>query len=248
MDDYDEDEAVKFVDEKKKELYGYVLEVDDDIEVGFVPAFVAARHTEVETWKIVLTLSYFGSEPTGEQLEVPILKFHADFGDLLRSGEHFDVTLCVQGEEINAHKAVLVARSDYFKAMFTPGFMENESKKIIMDDTEPGTFKNILNYIYSDATPLFADESCLDLLCAADKYGIIDLKDKLEKLIDANLTGENIVEVLLLAEKHDFEALKRKAMKKFPLYAGALLSREEKWDKLQECPSILRKLLLLLNH
>ena len=47
-----------------------------------------------------------------------------DFAKLVNDPVFSDVCFEVEGKKVYAHKAILVARSDYFKAMFTSNMEE----------------------------------------------------------------------------------------------------------------------------
>ena len=49
---------------------------------------------------------------------------------LFESMECMDVTLIVDNDRIPAHKGVLTARSEYFRAMFTSQFVESDMSEV----------------------------------------------------------------------------------------------------------------------
>lgn len=71
---------------------------------------------------------------------------HSLFQDQLFS----DVAFNVQGVQIPAHKAILAARCEQFKAMFTSELREANANEIIISDTRPDVFKGkiVLNSLY----------------------------------------------------------------------------------------------------
>uniref|UniRef100_UPI00398EA0B9 zinc finger and BTB domain-containing protein 21-like n=1 Tax=Pristiophorus japonicus TaxID=55135 RepID=UPI00398EA0B9 len=73
-------------------------------------------------------------------------------------GQLCDVVLIVGDHKFRAHKNVLAASSDYFRALFTK--KENESQSVFqLDLCEATIFENILNYIYSSS--LFIEKKSL---------------------------------------------------------------------------------------
>ena len=66
----------------------------------------------------------------------------------MHSGIVSDVTVVVQGEEIQMHSFVLSARSEVFQRQLSSGMQETKSKEIIIEDSEPVIFKAFLRYLY----------------------------------------------------------------------------------------------------
>lgn len=56
----------------------------------------------------------------------------AGLNDLRKKEELLDITLIVQNEVFHAHKAVLAACSDYFRAMFTDNMLESRQTEIVL--------------------------------------------------------------------------------------------------------------------
>ena len=81
---------------------------------------------------------------------------------LLDDNEHKDVTFVVGPckDVVRAHKAVLVARGDYFKGLFRLGSMrESETNEMVMEKFTVPTLERMLEYIYTNrvvsCAPLF---------------------------------------------------------------------------------------------
>ncbi|KAL6043812.1 Ankyrin repeat and BTB/POZ domain-containing protein 2, partial [Balamuthia mandrillaris] len=109
-----------------------------------------------------------------------------------------DVTFVVQGQPLRAHKSILTAVSPYFERimslfltlmmpMFLPtaGLLEAQSNRVVVDDTSPAIFKQLLAFIYSGANPDIIDEkkqeatnaqAVLELLPLAHRYNLSALR------------------------------------------------------------------------
>ena len=118
---------------------------------------------------------------------------------------------------------------------------ESASKEITVPDIPPDVFREMLKFVYTDERPEYDGETSVDLLRAADKYGLDDLKLMVEAQLCSHIDSSNVVEVLIIAERHNCCALMRSATAVFRSY-GAMVA-EDKWEKLEECPKLLRKLL-----
>lgn len=70
---------------------------------------------------------------------------------MLNSKEYSDITICIDGRDIYAHRAVLSSRSTYFQAMFSHEFKEAEKSKIVLSSVASyDLFYNLLEFMYSD--------------------------------------------------------------------------------------------------
>ncbi len=155
----------------------------------------------------------------------------ADFGRLLENQEFVDVYFEIDGKTVGAHKCVLSCknfeffqrkflvildsyfsgRSKTFNAMFKHDFRENHDKTVKIDDVDYDAFYELLRFIYCGRA-LNLEQVALSLLPAADKYGILALKAQCENHLNSNIYIENVLEVLVIADLHSCEKLKRKSI------------------------------------
>ncbi|PIO58647.1 BTB/POZ domain protein [Teladorsagia circumcincta] len=59
-----------------------------------------------------------------------------------------DVTLVAEGARISAHRVVLAATTDYFKAMFTNNMAESDSNTIELKGVEATALEALINFCY----------------------------------------------------------------------------------------------------
>ncbi len=86
-----------------------------------------------------------------------------EFFDLLKSGDHSDVTFIVQGVRFQAHRVVLGARCKFFKVLLFGDMKEAKTNlDIPILDTTPDSFRALLEYIYSGRVCLgdLSDQVC----------------------------------------------------------------------------------------
>lgn len=72
-------------------------------------------------WIIIIYLIYFLTILA----TIQTTSLSKDMGKLVNSDLFSDVCFIIEKQEVYAHKAILVARSDYFKAMFSHNMKES---------------------------------------------------------------------------------------------------------------------------
>ncbi|CAL1285697.1 unnamed protein product [Larinioides sclopetarius] len=95
---------------------------------------------------------------------------------LSESSRFADVTLKCGGASIPAHKIILSARSPVFAAMFVNPMKESLRNEVDITDIHESALRDLLKYVYTGKTCDLTDSSAAELLNAADKYQIQDLK------------------------------------------------------------------------
>lgn len=122
-----------------------------------------------------------------------------------------DVTLNVNGTKFRAHKIILASGSPVFAAMFEHPMKEKADNEVEIEGIEDGIFRELLRFMYSgkvDDIKSIAD----GLLAAADKYSLEELKIICEETLAENLSNENAVEYLKVAELHNAPYLKKQVV------------------------------------
>uniref|UniRef100_A0A1A9W5K7 BTB domain-containing protein n=1 Tax=Glossina brevipalpis TaxID=37001 RepID=A0A1A9W5K7_9MUSC len=153
-------------------------------------------------------------QPKKTQYKVIEGKLNENLGNLLDNGKLSDVTFFVGDREVQAHKALLIfctTRSDVFAAMFQHDMEESQINRIVVSDIDYDVLKEMLKFIYTDKAPNL-DEMAHDLLAAADKYALENLKVMCEETLCTKISAENAAETLILADLHSATQLKAHAM------------------------------------
>ncbi|GIY28619.1 protein roadkill [Caerostris darwini] len=134
-----------------------------------------------------------------------LIRLSKNFEDLLDPKESYfsDVSLVCGSVAIPAHKAVLCARSPVFAAMFTAQMKENTENKVHITDVEEPILRAMLVHIYTGKTEDLNVASAGDLLFAADKYQLEDLKQVCSDYLKENMTLENVLNTLVLGHLHN---------------------------------------------
>jgi len=203
-----------------------------DVTAQLAPSQLAPAADVV--WRCTTKIYYEGSSGEPTHMSGDLLK-------LLESAECADITFSVGGEEIKAHKAILFARSKYFAAMFRSKSKEDSSGKIDVPDADPKVFRGMLEFLYGGFSPKQLDDIALDLFIIADKYGIDKLRDICELNLRTHLNADNVVDALLLAERHNLQDLMAAAKVVFRANRDVLMQSEDNREKLTQ--DILAKLM-----
>ncbi|XP_075153433.1 protein roadkill-like [Haematobia irritans] len=135
-------------------------------------------------------------------------RLFSDMSKLLYTGKFSDITLTVDGKELKAHKNILSLRSEVFAAMFDyDELKENTSNCIIIEDLHYDIACEMLRFIYSNKSSNL-DVMALDLLAAADKYALKELKRLCELSLYRNIAIDTVLPILVYADRHSSFTLK----------------------------------------
>lgn len=115
----------------------------------------------------------------GGKCEIDVTtRFSDDMFKLCENELYCDVTFILDtGVRIPAHRVILAARSEYFRALLFGGLSESTQDEIHLDLPLPA-FRSILKYIYSGRLSLASlkDDHILDTLGLADHFGFTELQ------------------------------------------------------------------------
>lgn len=132
---------------------------------------------------------------------------HTDFlsdniGSLFLNQNFSDVTFVVDGEKFPAHKVLLAARSEYFRAMLYGGMKESDEGEIVLEETNVFAFRILLRYIYTAKLTLleYKEEQVMDILGLAHKYGFIKLQNAIADYLKAILNNKNLCTIFNISQ------------------------------------------------
>ena len=83
---------------------------------------------------------------------------------ILNQNVFSDVIFLVDGKQIYAHKAILSAQCDHFRAMFTSGMKESSQTQIEIKDWSYNSYALLMEYLYTGSIQNFNPTVALDLL------------------------------------------------------------------------------------
>ncbi|KAF5279209.1 hypothetical protein FQR65_LT03456 [Abscondita terminalis] len=121
----------------------------------------------------------------------------------------FDITLIVGRKHFKAHKAVLAACSDYFRAMFTEPMLESRQNEVTLNGLTAKGFKIVLDYMYT--ARLVLDQSNVqDVLSAANHIQIQLVVYACCTYLQNQIEIENCVDIANIAENYCLSHLKNR--------------------------------------
>ncbi|CAG9761009.1 unnamed protein product [Ceutorhynchus assimilis] len=129
---------------------------------------------------------------------------------LREKGELLDITLIIEGHIFRAHKAVLSACSDYFRAMFTDNMLEATQNEICLNGLSANGFDPLLEYAYSGYLTLNL-ANVQDVLAAASHIQMIKCVYTCAEYLQSQIDLDNCLDIATIAETYSLETLKVKA-------------------------------------
>ncbi|CAF4423282.1 unnamed protein product [Rotaria socialis] len=119
-----------------------------------------------------------------------------DFGKLYNQSDYSDVELIIESEHFFAHRTILAARSEYFRALLYGGLRESQhdNHAIEIKECKAAAFKILLRYIYTGQINLAkeTEDTLLDLLGLVHQYGFEQLESSLSMYIQSILSLSNV--------------------------------------------------------
>ncbi|XP_028817323.1 AP2-interacting clathrin-endocytosis protein isoform X2 [Denticeps clupeoides] len=122
------------------------------------------------------------TDPDALVLE-PASGLGADLLALYQSGEACDIGVQVGERLFSAHRAVLCARSQYFRAMLCGNWMESSRQSITLQGLGPDEMEILLLFMYGAILDLPPGTNVSQVVMAADMLGLEGLKDVAEMVL-----------------------------------------------------------------
>jgi len=169
------------------------------LELGFVDG------DEIIVYKI-----HFNYNEKESDVVVPPSSYQTDFRYLYSQKVFADITFLIEGQKVTAHKCVLAARCEKFRAMLQNSFREGQQSEITLD-CKLVPFQAMLEYIYTDNIPSECD-LLFDVLALAEEYLLLHLKSICEVKLLENLDLYNAANLLVHADLYRCETLKKFCM------------------------------------
>jgi len=137
-------------------------------------------------------------------------------GDFYRLLDYYstDVEFRVLQKKIRAHKIILSARSNFFRAIFSSGMKEASNGVVEIVDISMTIFRFMLKYMYSGKYEGdISLQNVEEVLYAASKYYLVGPKILCEKVLYENLNINTLPKIHELSQKYLLKSLRGELMK-----------------------------------
>ncbi|XP_065343465.1 BTB/POZ domain-containing protein 9 [Cloeon dipterum] len=148
------------------------------------------------------------NSPNGEVEHIQALS--ANIGALYLNDEYSDVVLNINGlDKFHAHKVILAARSEYFRALLYGGMKESQQAEVELMCSNCDAFKALLRYIYTGQMSLSAmkEETVLEVLGLANTYRFEELEHSLADYLRQILNVRNACMIFDAATLYQMRSL-----------------------------------------
>ncbi|KAK0075069.1 hypothetical protein PV326_011917, partial [Microctonus aethiopoides] len=135
-----------------------------------------------------------------------------------------DVMFELDDGSMPAHRAILTARCDMMKAMFSGDFRESSAKVIVFPGVREYTFHKLLCYLYTDEVP--AISLCLPRLVNLVESRVIEDLERLAQN-DGNEGVENCLRLLEPCKLHNADQLADWYLKDYDYYQKCFAEQDK---------------------
>jgi speckle-type POZ protein len=161
------------------------------------------------------------------KVNVPPPQLALHLRSMVNNEQYSDIVLRAgnDGRPVYAHRVLLVARCDVFRAMFTGGMREAASTDVTLQDIEEAVLLLLLEFIYTDTVEV-PPSLALPLLVAADRFRLERLQGLCEEAIAGMLDLENVCAVFEAADTLRAHQLRRICFNWILAHLGQLLQSD----------------------
>jgi hypothetical protein len=151
--------------------------------------------------------------------------------ELFQSGKFCDVKIKCGSKEFNVHRCILSLSSEVFERMFLSDMIETRSNIIEINDISDDICEEMLRFMYYNEIK-HLDTNALDLLYAADKYAIENLKILCIQSLIETFTFETAAEMLIRANIYNSKLLKDNLLLFIKTYSKEVFATDQ-WKQLE---------------
>jgi hypothetical protein len=158
------------------------------------------------------------------------------------------VTLVADGVEMPANRALLAARSWYFRALFFSGLKESKQNIAEFPCLSAVTLRFVLHFVVSDDYPELARGAMdsFNLLVAAEMFMMDALKKLALEACINSIRPENVLEVLMGARKHKLQELQEYCLT-YSAKHSKQLGKDSIATMVNDCPLVIDLLMRVIS-
>ncbi|KAM9476638.1 BTB/POZ domain-containing protein 9 isoform 1-T1 [Clarias gariepinus] len=149
--------------------------------------------------------------PLGSAAEVDHMHLLSEqLAALVPDEEYSDVTFLVEEKRFPAHRVILAARCQYFRALLYGGMRESQPQaEVRLEDTRAEAFSMLLRYLYTGRANLSEakEETLLDFLGLAHRYGLQPLEASTCDYLRTLLNAQNVSLIFDVASLYHLSSL-----------------------------------------
>ena len=143
---------------------------------------------------------------------VPPASLVQDFARLINDPTLADCSFLVEGQQVYAHRAILAARSEYFRVMLCGGMRESTGAPIEIADVSHAVFLKVMEFLYTDTVDELNVESGVYLLIASEHFLLDRLKCICEDSVRRGIHSDNVTSILVASQRHNATGLREIAL------------------------------------
>ena len=162
---------------------------------------------------------------------------------LMKSGLMADMTIVCEETRFPAHKAILSARSEVFRAMFSHrDTLESQQNEVLITDVDRVTMERFLTFLYEATLPIDLDfQGFAELLKVAHKYQVASLTELCALKMGCYMGIDNAVQGVILGSLYNHQ-LKKAAIMTI-VNSGNAISSMNGHEELRAYPNLLFEIL-----
>lgn len=122
--------------------------------------------------------------------------------------------ICSDGKQVFAHKCILTSfsnkpsedeqnSSNFFRTMLESNMRESKDNCMQVSDIDSKTMLELMRFVYCEKIRCMDTNELIPLMFAADKYDIVVLRSSCIEIMHNNLSVDNVVKILTVADTLD---------------------------------------------
>jgi len=198
-------------------------------------------------FEIIESLSYNYINQTIGEIEEPT--YSDNFLMVSNTKLNSFVTIVIDEKQLYINKELLCSKSDVFEAMFNSEMKESNTDIVEINDITYDVFKYLISYMETGNLAnlkMNADinytKTLYDLIAAANKYNIKDLRFLCENLLIKNTSKDNVIEHLNIAHLHNASFLEQYTIKFIKLYENIITQTSDFKSLIPKFPELVTKI------